>query len=627
MASSLKDQLEQRGWFLTDEAIAELSEGIEKLSAIDVIQRALDTDLSEIGSGSIPEELAKNLKNAEKVSGPAVYQIQRIRNVSAPKSDQDNERDNKMLRIYLTDGVTQFSAVLSGKSSVSIKNTCPGTKILLNPQSVPVCNGIIILSERDFKVLGGTVQKLVDKWKLAKDLSQHKRSSGEAGPPPWVPFGEQINKDLIRQLKTGGPFRAMERAGVTKVAPNEAFERHRMSNIEEVTANQPTAKKKVFGSGAREMHDADIAQICAKGFSAEAAANALRNNSYNVTAALQALTIRGDRGDRQSGRTGDANRENGQKGGRGDDNADRFRGGPKKRGGRNPDEGSRGTSDHPSMQPSNPTTLFDMISTKMNIPEQPNRREEFRPAHGNGHDAYESGGRQKNWSGSKENSDGFRQERRGTTGRGGFRRNQRQDSYVSEFPTLSSAGVGAEKPREAAENHSTASRPSQQHSEKAPSPRQDMKPGQSQMGQSSTITHKFKPGQRVFAKYWEDNRMYRAVVHEMAATGGTCVVQFVEYGNYEEVLVEDVELAKVPGWGGEEGFDERKVPPHSQETERTGMNSFQQQSRTSNGGPPSHERGGAQQNRYQDNAMRKNNTNVVCVSNLLLRLGAKESYR
>lgn len=76
-------------------------------------------------------------------------------------------------------------------------------------------------------------------------------------------------------------------AGVTKAAPNEAFERHRMSNIEEVTANQPTAKKKVFGSGAREMHDADIAQICAKGFSAEAAANALRNNSYNVTAALQ----------------------------------------------------------------------------------------------------------------------------------------------------------------------------------------------------------------------------------------------------------------------------------------------------------------------------------------------------
>lgn len=117
-------------------------------------------------------------------------------------------------------------------------------------------------------------------------------------------------------------------------------------------------------------------------------------------------------------------------------------------------------------------------------------------------------------------------------------RNQRQDSYVSEFPTLSStgAGPGAEKPRETAENHSAASRPNQQTLERQAPPRQDMKTSQSQAGPTST-THKFKSGQRVFAKYWEDNRMYRAVVHEMAATGETCVVQFVEYGNYEEVSV------------------------------------------------------------------------------------------
>lgn len=48
-------------------------------------------------------------------------------------------------------------------------------------------------------------------------------------------------------------------------------------------------------------------------------------------------------------------------------------------------------------------------------------------------------------------------------------------------------------------------------------------------------THKLKTGQRVYAKYWEDESMYRAVVHEMAASGRTCVVYFVEYGNYEEV--------------------------------------------------------------------------------------------
>lgn len=108
---------------------------------------------------------------------------------------------------------------------------------------------------------------------------------------------------------------------------------------------------------------------------------------------------------------------------------------------------------------------------------------------------------------------------------------------MSEFPTLSStgAGSGAEKPRESTENQSAPSRSNQRDTlERQTTSRQDTKPSQSQAGPTPT-THKFKSGQRVFAKYWEDNRMYRAVVHEMAATGETCVVQFVEYGNYEEV--------------------------------------------------------------------------------------------
>ena len=116
-------------------------------------------------------------------------------------------------------------------------------------------------------------------------------------------------------------------------------------------------------------------------------------------------------------------------------------------------------------------------------------------------------------------------------------RNQRQDSYVSEFPTLSStgAGPGPDKARESAEHQNATARPNQQAPERQQPPsRQDLKGTQSQAGPTPT-THKFKSGQRVFAKYWEDNRMYRAVVHEMAATGETCVVQFVEYGNYEEV--------------------------------------------------------------------------------------------
>lgn len=56
------------------------------------------TDLCEMGSGCIPEDLARNFRNVEKVSGPAVWQIQRIRNTAAPKADPDNDHGNKFLR-------------------------------------------------------------------------------------------------------------------------------------------------------------------------------------------------------------------------------------------------------------------------------------------------------------------------------------------------------------------------------------------------------------------------------------------------------------------------------------------------------------------------------------------------
>ncbi|GFT80443.1 tudor domain-containing protein 3 [Trichonephila clavipes] len=58
-----------------------------------------------------------------------------------------------------------------------------------------------------------------------------------------------------------------------------------------------------------------------------------------------------------------------------------------------------------------------------------------------------------------------------------------------------------------------------------------------------------KPGVEVMAKYWEDNKFYRAVIHAVGQEGKTCVVHFLEYGNYEEVLVDDVQqLQSNSGW-------------------------------------------------------------------------------
>lgn len=50
-------------------------------------------------------------------------------------------------------------------------------------------------------------------------------------------------------------------------------------------------------------------------------------------------------------------------------------------------------------------------------------------------------------------------------------------------------------------------------------------------------TWNFKVGDRCLAKYWEDEKYYNAEIQ--AVTDKTCVVHFMEYGNFEEVLHTD----------------------------------------------------------------------------------------
>lgn len=55
---------------------------------------------------------------------------------------------------------------------------------------------------------------------------------------------------------------------------------------------------------------------------------------------------------------------------------------------------------------------------------------------------------------------------------------------------------------------------------------------------ASQVPISFKPGDRVMAKYWEDGLFYESVIEMMMPN--TCVVNFVEYGNSEEVLLSDI---------------------------------------------------------------------------------------
>ncbi|XP_078741600.1 uncharacterized protein LOC144955151, partial [Lampetra fluviatilis] len=49
-----------------------------------------------------------------------------------------------------------------------------------------------------------------------------------------------------------------------------------------------------------------------------------------------------------------------------------------------------------------------------------------------------------------------------------------------------------------------------------------------------------RTGDPCLALYWEDNKYYHAVVHDMHPTQPTAVVMFADYGNYEEVLIKNI---------------------------------------------------------------------------------------
>ncbi|CAG0915127.1 unnamed protein product [Notodromas monacha] len=60
-------------------------------------------------------------------------------------------------------------------------------------------------------------------------------------------------------------------------------------------------------------------------------------------------------------------------------------------------------------------------------------------------------------------------------------------------------------------------------------------------GPEATLRATLKPGLAVYAKYWEDNKFYRAHIVQMTERG--CQVHFTDYGNVEDVALSDIALA------------------------------------------------------------------------------------
>lgn len=106
------------------------------------------------------------------ISFQIVLQIQKIRNISAPKAKEESQAAPRMLKLTLTDGESYVQAIeVIPINTIGRDKTAPGTKVLINGASI--VSGFLMISPQNFSVLGGQVEHLYDKWVLAKSVQQN----------------------------------------------------------------------------------------------------------------------------------------------------------------------------------------------------------------------------------------------------------------------------------------------------------------------------------------------------------------------------------------------------------------------------------------------------------------------
>lgn len=87
----------------------------------------LQKDLREIGAGcsDLHKGKLENIVDQDLI----VLQILKIRNISAPKANENSKVAPRLLKIQLTDGQNTYSGIEMEPTALSLENTAPGTKV------------------------------------------------------------------------------------------------------------------------------------------------------------------------------------------------------------------------------------------------------------------------------------------------------------------------------------------------------------------------------------------------------------------------------------------------------------------------------------------------------------------
>ncbi|KAG8231530.1 hypothetical protein J437_LFUL008071, partial [Ladona fulva] len=103
------EKLKELGWHISQEGFKHLTDGENNCDIKNLIRKALDLDLREIGAGCFPENVTDG--KLENISGKMVIQVLKVRNVSAPKANEESRGAPRMLKFTLSDGQLTCQAI------------------------------------------------------------------------------------------------------------------------------------------------------------------------------------------------------------------------------------------------------------------------------------------------------------------------------------------------------------------------------------------------------------------------------------------------------------------------------------------------------------------------------------
>ncbi|RCN37981.1 iron-sulfur cluster assembly accessory protein, partial [Ancylostoma caninum] len=219
------------GWHVNDSLLADLFDG----NPIPTDKRKLEKKLCDLDIRDFALPCLPNCVTKEALTGPVVLQLTRYRNVSQPKIKEDLRSDDDIVRLSLTDGHTSVSAILLEHIKGVSADTPPGTKLLITGK-IPIEGGFVLLSPSNVSIIGGRVEKLIEKWMIERHTSGdvERGTRPDAKAPKWISFGKAKTKITDESSKG---FKANDAIRTTNKKESEeqsTFDLQRKENIEAV---------------------------------------------------------------------------------------------------------------------------------------------------------------------------------------------------------------------------------------------------------------------------------------------------------------------------------------------------------------------------------------------------------